>query len=143
MGLDPDKIRGAVTIYRHRRSSALRIQPMCRRGRLGLADAGQPLCVPHGDDDALFLGVQEALESYVTNSLGAESHQLSRKEQAQFIREHDSIMVVRLDDGMELTPWEHVQGGFAANDSASIMLRHPVSRAALVDAIREAFQAAQ
>ncbi len=115
---------------------------MCRRGRLGLADAGQPVLVQPGDDQALVLSVGRALDSYARNTF-AESRSLPRKEQAQFIREHDSIMVVRLDDALTLTPWEHIGGGLASNDGASIMLRSPFDESVLASAIRQAFEGAR
>jgi hypothetical protein len=115
---------------------------MCRRGRLGLADAGEPVIVSPGDDQALVLSVRLALDGYASNTF-AESQSVPRKERARFIREHDSIMVVCLDDALTLTPWEHAEGGFASNDDASITLRSPVAETDLASAIRQAFEGAR
>jgi hypothetical protein len=143
MSLDVERILGAVTIYRHRRSGLCSVQPMCRRGRFGLSDAGQPESLPAGDDEALVRTTERALDSYRANVLTADTPRFSSKEQAQFVREHDSIMVVRLEEGIEVTPWDHTRGGFGSADHASILLPPPVSATSLADAIREAFKQAR
>lgn len=141
MGLDPERIRGAVTVYRHRRSGLFQVQPMCRRGKLGLADAGQPVLAQPGDDEALVVAVLRALESFQTNTFGPEAVRFSRKEQAKFVREHDSVMVVRSDDGLKVTAWERTRGGYASNDRTTIQLRDPFTAASLACAVKQAFHA--
>ena len=58
MGIDPEKIRGAITVYRQRRSGAYQIQPMSRYGRLGLADAGETISVAPREDAPLLAVVE-------------------------------------------------------------------------------------
>lgn len=105
--------------------------------------SGPAMSVSPKDDDALVLSTERALDSYASNTFGSEAQRLSSKEQAQFIREHNSIMVVRLDDGLEITPWAHTSGGFASTNTASIMLRQPLVASTLAAAIREAFERAR
>jgi hypothetical protein len=139
MGLDVEKLHGAVTIYRHRRSGAFRVQPMCRRGRFGLADAGQPVLVDPQNEHELARSVLQALDSFAVNRFEESAPGLSPKEQSRFLREHDAITVDRVDDELRVTPLGHVRGGFESNDTASVMLRDPITDAALVRAVREAF----
>jgi hypothetical protein len=140
--LDVEKIRGAVTIYRHRKSGAFEVQPMCRRGRFALADAGPAVRVAAENDEALASSVLQALDSFATSTFDTSGPRLSAKDQSKFVREHDSIMAVRLDERLEITPWTHAEGGFASNDATAETLRDPVTAADLVRAIREAFDRA-
>ena len=144
MGIDPEKIRGAITVYRQRRSGAYQIQPMSRYGRLGLADAGETISVAPREDAPLLAVVEKALAAFQSNRYDMPgSPRMSPKEHAQFVRGHDAIMIVRLEDhGLELIPWERVHGGFEALDGGSIALRPPVTAEALADAVREAFKRA-
>jgi hypothetical protein len=139
MGLNVEDIRGAVTVYRHRRSGMFRVQPMCRRGRFGLADAGQPVLVDPQNEHELASSVLQALDDFAVNRFEQSAPGLSPQEQSKFLREHDAITVDRVGEELTVTPLEHVRGGFESNDAASVILRDPITDAALVRAVREAF----
>jgi len=139
MGLNVEALDGTVTIYRHRRSGVFRVQPMCRRGRFGLADAGQAVLVDSQREHELARSVLAALESFAVNKFEATAPGLSSKEQTTFLREHDAITVDRVGHEVTVTPLERVRGGFESNDAASVLLRDPITDAALVQALRDAF----
>jgi hypothetical protein len=137
-----DSLQGSITIYRKRRSGDLQVQPMCRRGRYGLAEAGRPILVPRGDDARLRFVVEQVLDSFLKNTFDENSRGLSPKEQAQFLREHDAITVDRVGDELTVTPLEHMRGGFASLRESSIKLVLPFSAEALSAALLEAFRRA-
>lgn len=141
MGIDVEALSGAVTIYRERRSGVYKVQPMCRYGRLGLADAGEPVAIEASDEAALMERLGRSLDDFASNRLETSTTvRHTPKEQSQFVRSHDAVMVVRLKDGrIEAIPWEHDHGGYKAKSAASLVLDPPVSAAALASAIREAF----
>ena len=142
MGLDLEELQGSITIYRQRRSGALHVQPMCRRGKYGLAEAGPPIPVPQSDDVQLRLVVERTLESFQRNTFDAEARGLPPEEQAQFLREHDAVTVDRVRDDLTITPLQHVRGGFTSLPENAIGLRAPFTAEALSAALLEAFRRA-
>jgi hypothetical protein len=144
MGIDPERIRAAVRIYRHKRSGRLEIQPMRRRGRLGLEEVGSPTTVESDDDQVVASSVEEALAAFGggPGSPTETETRFSPKEYSRFVRERDSITVVRLDEGLRLTPWERIRGGYASTDEASIALPVVTDATTLANAVRAAFERA-
>ena len=142
MSPDLDSLQGSITIYRHRRSGDLQVQPMCRRGRYGLAEAGRSIPVQWGDDARLRFVVEQALGSFLTNTFDEHSRGLSPEEQAQFLREHDAITIDLVGDELTVTPLEHTRGGFTSLREGSTRLELPFSAEVLSAALLEAFRRA-
>ena len=141
MGIDPMALQAAVTIYRNRRAAAYLVQPMRRYGRLGLADAGDAKVVESSSDTSLSQIILNELDEFDTDQIrSSEPTRHAPKEQANFIRAHDAVMVTRrLDGRLEITPCEHFQGGFKAISAATIALDPPLSARSLIAAVEEAF----
>jgi hypothetical protein len=142
MTFDLEKLSGTVTIYRHRRSGELQVQPMCKRGKYGLAAAGYPTSVPASDDEQLALLVEKALNSFQQNTFEMDSPHLSPKEQTRFLREHDAITIDRFEDEVRFVPLEHVRGGFTSFHEAALTVTRPLSPRSLAEAVREALRRA-
>jgi hypothetical protein len=131
-----------VTIYRNTKQGLYIVQPMATHPTGAVADFGEPTIVSEPEFESRIAGaVLENLAKFDQESYKPErAPRFSREEYAIFKRAHNGVSVARTAEGLEITPWERVHGGYAGINAAIITIPGQAPLDKLTAAIREAFE---